>query len=129
VERSEGEKLPGCLATISKSYKIESWKEFLKAFVILTHNFQHCISLSVDSSKNWRMPLIVTSSRYSLIKGERIVCFELIRGLRELNDGSLHFILLAILFHTCTGRCGLNSCVASVSTYSLFWKFSPSTHY
>ncbi|KAF1890692.1 hypothetical protein Lal_00013287 [Lupinus albus] len=45
------------------------------------------------ASKNKRMPLKVTCTRYSLVKGERIVRFVLNTRLREDNN-SMHFIFI-----------------------------------
>jgi len=56
------------------------------------------IKLSLQSSlfenpfKNKRIPLLVTSTRYSLVKGERIVCYVLITRFRGLHRRS-SFIL------------------------------------
>jgi hypothetical protein len=45
-----------------------------------------------NALKNWRMPLIVGRTRYSLVKSERIVCSmltEWLSGFFELNKSSV----------------------------------------
>jgi hypothetical protein len=48
-----------------------------------------------DPSKNWRMPLFAASTRYSLVKGERIVRSVLTAWLRDLLSKSLGGLYLS----------------------------------
>jgi len=45
-------------------------------------------------SKNRRMPLGTTSTRYSLVKGERIVRYVLIARLREFSSRALSVLYM-----------------------------------
>ena len=60
-------------------------------------------------SKNWRMPLYAASTRYSLVKGERIVRFVLTARLRALSNRlRLDFIVGLLASVALLIRCGTN---------------------
>lgn len=67
-------------------------------------------SLFKNPSKNKRIPLKVTRTRYSLVKGERIVRFVLITRFRDFFPMYLfQFIALAPYITCYTSRCGTRS--------------------
>lgn len=76
-------------------------------------------------SKNWRMPLFATRTRYSLVKGERIVRFVLTAWLREFcSVTTLQFYMTTTSNLLVLYRCGtllVASLLISLSNIALFF--------
>ena len=70
---------------------------FRQRFIIIKLLWLNCGDLLIGNpSKNRRMPLFAACTRYSLVKGERIVRFVLTARLRDLGR-ALSFIFILVL--------------------------------
>ena len=70
-----------------------------------------------NPSKNWRMLLFAARTRYSLVKGERIVRSVLTAQLRELLRKSNPFFILDLFHYSVTVlHCGTAIKVSKVQT-------------